>query len=130
MTSCQICGRRRGLNKKGGVLHHHVHGRPCPGIGFPPIEQDDARLVEVLAIAQAADKQYSIELAGLFERRANYIDPALIDRASYAVSLSLRLERRLARHRAWPQRFARQMEKQGWGSPPPDYLAARMNDGL
>lgn len=126
MTTCQICGRRRGTGKGGMILHHHVRGRPCPGIGHPPIEQDDARLEQLLHDAQQADRTTKRELAALYERRANYIDPAPISRASAAVSLSLRLERRLKRHRAWPQRFARQMETQGWGSPPPAYLIQRL----
>lgn len=125
MTSCQICGQRRNTGKGDLILHHHVRGAVCPGTGFPPIEQDDARLVQVLADAVALDRACARELAALFDRRANYIDPALIDRASRAVSLALQLERRLARHRAWPDRFRRQMETKGWGSPPPQYLIDR-----
>lgn len=128
MTSCQICGRRRGTNKAGMILHHHVRSRVCPGTGFPPIEQDDARLSQLLEEARAIDRACTEELRALFDRRANYIDPALIDRCGAAVSLSLRLERRLARHLEWPRRFARQMERQGWGSPPPAYLIARMKE--
>ena len=125
MTSCQICGRRRNTGKGGLILHHHVRGTPCPGAGFPPIEQDDARLVEVLRWADATDAACSRELAALYDRRANYIDPALLERAGRAITMKLRLQRRLDRHRAWPQRFARQMERQGWGNPPPAYLVDR-----
>jgi hypothetical protein len=130
MTRCQICGRRRNLRRDGTIAHHHVRGQPCLGVGFLPIEQDDARLEAVAREAEARDRALTRELAALYERRANYIDPALIDACGRAVALSLRLERRLARHRAWPARFARQMERQGWGDPPPDYLRQRMEATL
>jgi hypothetical protein len=125
MTRCQVCGRRRGTNKLGLILHHHVRDQLCPGVGFVPIEQDDARLEAVAREAQARDRALTRELAALYERRANYIDPALLDACGRAVALSARLDRRLARHRAWPARFARQMERDGWGDPPPDYLRQR-----
>lgn len=83
-------------------------------------------MAAVLREAEAADRECLRELASLYERRANYIDPALVERAGRAVSMKLCLERRLQRHRTWPQRFARQMERQGWGNPPPAYLLERM----
>ncbi|MFY9350644.1 MAG: hypothetical protein WBL20_17120 [Sphingobium sp.] len=126
MTRCQICGRRRNLRRDGMMAHHHVRAQTCPGTGFPPIEQDDGRLVQLLAETQEQGRRLTRELAAFYDRRANYIDPALIAACSRAVSLSLQLERRLTRHRAWPARFARQMERQGWGDPPPDYLRQRM----
>lgn len=65
-----------------------------------------------------------LELAELFERRANWIEPRLYSDLLAATIEANRLGRRLSRHRAWPARFARQMERQGWGDPPPTYLAA------
>ena len=125
MTRCQICGRRRGTGKGGTILHHHVQGVPCPGAGFPPIEQDDARLESVVAEAAELNRTLALELARLYEARANWIDPALVRRSLDASTTFNRLRRRLDRHRNWPARFARQMETQGWGDPPPDYLLNR-----
>lgn len=36
-----------------------------------------------------------------------------------------RLKRRLQRHRSWPERFRREMERDGYGQPPPEYLWSR-----
>jgi hypothetical protein len=128
MTRCQICGRRKHLRKDGGIAHHHVKGDACPGIGFPPIEQSDERLASYAVEVDAAKSDAAHELAELYIRRANYIPPELTKRYSRLVSESLRLGMRLARHRAWPERFRRQMETQGWGDPPPAYLIERTED--
>lgn len=125
MTRCQICGRRRGTGKAGQILMHHVRGLPCPGTGFPPIEIDDSRLETLLVEVEAAERVALNELVVLYDQRANYIDPALIRRYGDLSAQSARIQRRIARHRAWPQRFERQMERQGWGYPPPAYLLAR-----
>lgn len=125
MTRCQICGRRRGLNKARLVLFHHVKGRPCLGAGFPPIEESDARLAELAEETRLAARAAGRELAALYARRANWIDPALVARRYELADSADRLARRLKRHRSWPARFARQMERQGWGSPPPAYLTAQ-----
>jgi hypothetical protein len=125
VTRCQICGRRRGLNKAGGMLFHNVRGSPCLGVGFPPIERTDSRLAELADETAIATRDAARELSELRERRANWIDPALVVRVSTLATLRDRLRRRLDRNRAWPARFARQMEQRGWGDPPPDYLTAR-----
>lgn len=122
MTRCQICGRRRGLNKAGLILFHNVKGRPCPGAGFLPIEESDARLAELAVEIANAERAAGRELAALYERRANWIDPALVARRYDLGRQADQLARRLKRHRSWPARFAREMERQGWGSPPPAYL--------
>lgn len=124
-TRCQICGRRKHLRKDQGVAHHHVDGVPCLGIGHPPIEQADDRLVECVALAEATDRRLTAQLAGLYERRANFIDPALITAMIASSKRARRLAARLKRHRDWPARFAREMERDGWGSPPPEYLTQR-----
>lgn len=125
MTRCQVCGRRQGLKADGTIRFHNVRTAPCPGVGYVPIEQDDARLREYAAEVEKASSDANSELAALFERRANYIDPDLLRRAGDAVSESLRLNRRIARLDAWPARFERDMERLGYGSPPPDYLRER-----
>lgn len=125
VTRCQLCGRRKSLTKSGGVGFHHVAGSPCPGAGFPPIEQTDADLERMAAEAEADLAAVRAELAALYDRRANWIDPALLHRRDALWAFSGRLRRRLDRHRAWPDRFARQMARQGWGDPPPDYLLRR-----
>jgi hypothetical protein len=74
---------------------HHYRNAPCEGAGFPPIEQDDARLAELV--------EASVETAAEHKR----------------------LKRRLQRHRSWPERFRREMERDGYGQPPPEYLWSR-----
>lgn len=125
MTRCQICGRRKGLRKDRMILHHYVGGEPCPGLGYPPIEESDARLEQYTVAVAIVASDLLGDLAALFDARANYIDPALIKRYGAASALATKIERRLERHRAWPERYRRQMERQGWGSPPPDYLIKR-----
>ena len=122
---CQICGRRRGLNKAGTLLAHYVGGEPCLGAGFPPIEEDDARLAAVIEGLRDKAARRRAFVRDLLARRVNYIDPAIEDAARKAEDRADQLDRRLRRHRSWPARFAREMERQGWGSPPPAYLLSR-----
>ena len=107
------------------MLYHHVRGDLCPGSGFPPLEREDARL-EALSIDSAAlARKLGAELIALYDARANFIPPALVQRYGDATALASRLRRRLDRHRAWPKRFANQIARQGWGDPPPAYLLER-----
>jgi hypothetical protein len=41
-VTCQICGGRRLVNKKGFVPKHVVSGNACPGSGALPLEKDTA----------------------------------------------------------------------------------------
>jgi hypothetical protein len=107
------------------LLFHHVRGVPCLGAGFPPIEESDARLAELAAELALAERAAGRELAALYDRRANWIDPALVARRHDLGKRADSLARRLKRHRSWPERFARQMERDGWGMPPPAYLLTR-----
>lgn len=125
MTRCQICGRRVRLRREGGIAHHHVQSHPCPGIGHPPIEQDDAALISRAAERAEAAERLGRELAALYASRANWIDPALKEAHLIALTEARRLHRRLRLHHGWPERFARQMARQGWGDPPPAYLIER-----
>lgn len=122
MTRCQACGRRLGLTKAGTIRFHNVRGVSCLGAGFPPIERDDARLVELVAEAVAADRACTRELIALIDARVNRIEPHILERSHRASQTAGRLSRRLTRHRSWPARFEREMETRGWGDPPPDYL--------
>jgi hypothetical protein len=124
---CQVCGRRQGLKKTGGVRFHHVAGVPCEGAGFPPLEVDDGRLAQLAAEAWASYRKACDEVRALEERRANWIDPRLTARLYADLAKWSRLTRRLDRHRAWPDRFRRQMDRQGYGLPPPAYLVEREN---
>lgn len=125
MTRCQACGRRIGLTKDGGARFHNWRGSPCLGAGHPPIEQDDARLAELAALAELADRAATRALMAMIEARVNRIEPEVTVRSLDASREAGRLKRRLDRHRKWPARFAREMETQGWGSPPPGYLLRR-----
>jgi len=131
-TRCQICGKRKHLRKNGTIAHHCVGGPRCPGSGHPPIEQDDAWLIEYADRAQRAYERVRDEIYALQDRRANYIDPALISRRGALAGLSLKLSRRVKRHREWAERYARSMERQmmthgyGWADQPPAYLVARL----
>lgn len=125
MTRCQVCGRRLGLSKAGAIPHHNVKGKPCPGKGHPPIEQDDAALAAAVPEARAAADALWREYRGLIDRRANYIPPHLLPDYLAASAWAGRLERRLKRHREWPARFEREMARDGMGMPPPDYLLRR-----
>lgn len=125
MTRCQICGRRQGLRTNGTIRFHHVRGLVCAGAGFPPIEQEDARLE---ACRDEIRRRFGVAQFGLKvlrDARANFIPPELLaerDRLEHELE---RLDRRLRRHRNWPARFRRQMERHGWGQPPPRYLLER-----
>ncbi|WP_125953099.1 hypothetical protein [Novosphingobium sp. MD-1] len=129
---CQICGRRKHLRKDGTVVHHCVGGPRCPGSGHPPIEHDDARLISYAAEIERAYRKAYAAVRVLEERRANFIDPALIIRRGLFAGQALRIGRRLQRHRDWPERYrrsiARQMDRHGyaWAEPPPDYLVERI----
>lgn len=123
--SCQICGRRKALKSGGVVRFHNVDLAPCPGAGFPPIEQDDTRLEQYALAVERAEREIQGELLELYDRRANFIPPELIDRLRCAGLLARRIRGRLERHRNWPARFRRQMELYGYGSPPPQYLLDR-----
>jgi hypothetical protein len=88
-------------------------------------------LVEYAARIDAAYRRAYEAVRVLNEARANWIDPALIVRRGTLAGQSLRIGRRLKRHREWPERYrrsiARQMEHHGyaWADPPPDYLVER-----
>ena len=131
-TRCQICGKRKHLRKNGTIAHHCVGGPRCEGSGHPPIEHDDAWLIEYTARVQAAYGRARDAIRELEERRANYIDPALIIRRGLMAGLSLKLSRRLKRHRDWPERYVRSMERSmmlhgyGWAEAPPAYLVTRL----
>jgi len=133
---CQICGRRKHLRKDGGIAHHHVQGAPCAGIGHPPIELDDARLVDQAAQASREYLRLSDAIRELEDRRANFIDPALIRQRNASLSASIKLDRRLRRHQGWAARYARAYERdmylQGctWADKPPNYLIGRFLRGI
>ena len=122
---CQICGRRLGERKKGGMVAHHVRGLPCPGEGLAPLEQTDEGLEALIGKYRAERRALRLQLAALIERRANWIDPRLKQRIGFLDGQVEKLERRLKRHRSWPARFERQMEREGWGMRPPEYLISR-----
>ena len=122
---CQICGRRKGLRKDGGIVHHHVAGLPCLGAGFPPIEQTDARLIEVAKLTESALDAIRAELRGLEERRANWIDPALTVRRNALQARLMKLRGRIRWLHSWPARSEREWDRYGWRSVPFEYLTAR-----
>lgn len=135
-TRCQICGRKKHLRKDRTIVHHCVGGPRCPGSGHPPIEQDDAFLVSYAAqIETAFDRAYQA-VRDLEERRANWIDPALIMRRGALAGMSLKIGRRLKRIQTWAERYARtydrHMMEQGccWADKPPEYLIARYVKGF
>jgi hypothetical protein len=128
---CQICGRRKHLRKSGVIAHHCVGGPVCPGTGYPPIEHDDARLIDYAAQVDTAYQRAREAVRRLEDASTNWIDPALIVTRGLLAGLALRIGRRLRRHREWPERYersmARQMERYGyaWADPPPSYLVER-----
>lgn len=122
---CQICGRRQGLRGDGTIRFHHVRGVPCAGAGFRPIEQDDTYLAALASKAAEDWREVRAQIAELVAQRVNWIDPRLERRRDELLDRHLRLQRRLERHRNWPARFRRQMERYGYGSPPPAYLLER-----
>lgn len=125
MPRCQVCGRKTALRAGMLVRMHHVAGEVCLGSAYPPIEVDDARLVELARELDTRASTLRHEIAKLYNRRANYIPSELVDRGAVAASLAARLERRLRRHQSWPDRFAKQMAQRGYGDPPPNYLLER-----
>lgn len=125
MTRCQICGRRQGLRANGTIRFHHVASRVCAGAGFAPIELDDDRLERCVAVLTEELSVAVRALRILRESRANFIPPELTERRARIEGELVRLERRLKRHRNWPARFRRQMERDGWGDRPPAYLLER-----
>lgn len=122
MTRCQICARRQATLASGLIRSHHFMGALCLGTGHPPIEECDYRLEQCATEAAEREEVLRRELTELFQRRANYIDPRIYADMLTASREAHRLGRRLERHRAWPQRYQRQMETQGWGDVPPAYL--------
>jgi hypothetical protein len=128
---CQICGRRKHLRKSGVLAHHCVGGPVCPGTGYPPIEHDDARLIDYAAQVDTAYQKVREAVGRLEEARANWIDPSWIVRRGLLAGLTLRIGRRLKRHREWPSRYERSMARQrerygyAWADPPPAYLIER-----
>lgn len=124
---CQICARRKPLRSNGTIVAHYVTGLPCPGAGYPPIEVTDTRLGELIVTAETEVARLARVIRDLEDRRANWIDPAIALHIGELRNQAEKLRRRQKRLDAWPRRFARDMERQGWGSPPPAYLAARYN---
>lgn len=130
-TRCQICGRRKNVRKDGKIVHHFTAGDRCEGAGHPPIEEDDARLVELAAQLSAAYSRVAAEIRALEDRRANYIDPALIARRRALAARSLKIGDRLRRHQGWAARYVRKFDRdmmtQGyvWADKPPPYLISR-----
>lgn len=119
---CQICGRKKPTRKDGTIGHHFTKGERCRGAGAVPLELGDDRLEAVILEARDRQERAMLELRALRDRRANWIDPA-IERAAYA--FPIKLERRLRRHRDWPARARRQMERYGYAEQPPAYLIER-----
>lgn len=130
-TRCQICGRRKHTRKMGGIVMHHVNSDRCPGTGHPPIEYDDSWLRQCTREASAAWTAAQDEIDALVDARANYIEPRLINRRNYLLSVSCKLDARLRRIDGWAARYARtfdrQMMTQGyvWADKPPAYLIER-----
>jgi hypothetical protein len=130
-TRCQICGRAKHLRKDCAIVHHFTQGDLCPGAGFAPIEQDDARLLGYAAEIEARLQAVRAELRALEDRRANWIDPALLARRRALGELWLKLDRRARRHQGWAERYARSYDRQmmtqgyAWADKPPPYLISR-----
>lgn len=122
---CQVCGRRRAERSAGGLVKHYVRGVPCPGVGFPPLERDDHRLEGYLAELDVAIAEARRQLRELEDRRANYIPPALVERRNELSRTRDRIAGRLSRHRGWPGRYRRSLERYGYALPPPAYLLER-----
>lgn len=122
---CQLCLRRLRLKSSGEIVSHHKRGDHCPGSGFAPIEIDDQRLAEMAANERQRASALALKIRKQIESRANRIEPELIREQGAAAVSAHRLAARLARLNSWPERFARQMETQGYGEPPPAYIARR-----
>lgn len=125
---CQICGRLRPLKANGGMVHHHVKGVPCSGKNHPPLDVDDAHLAAEVARLYGVSRAKRAFVRDLLARRVNYIDPAIEAAASRAWDQAYKLERRLKRHRDWPARYHRQMERYGMAMRPPPYLLERQKE--
>lgn len=110
------------------MVHHHVQGVPCRGKDHPPLEVDDAHLAAEVARLYAVSRTKRAFIRDLLAKRVNYIDPAISVAASEAWGQAYKLERRLKRHRDWPARYHRQMERYGYAMPAPAYLMARLKD--
>lgn len=119
---CQICGRRKGLKRDGGIVMHHVQGDRCPGTGHPPLEHGHQALQGEIDRLKAQARAKRAFVRDLLARRVNYIDPAHETIAWDCEQRAASLSRRLKRHLDWPARFERQMATQGHGQPPPAYL--------
>lgn len=126
---CQLCGRRKGLNREGRIVMHHVRGDRCAGTHKLPIEQDHSALESEIAALRARARAKRAFVRDLLAHRINFIDPVHERQAQAADDRADTLARRLRRHLTWPARFARQMERQGYGDPPPTYLRARFEQG-
>lgn len=130
-THCQICGRKKHLTKKGAIVFHFTRGDRCPGGGFPPIEIDDARLTTYAAELEQLAGAAAQRVRDLEERRANWIDPALISRRNQLWTDQYAVDRRLRRIQTWVARYRRaydrQMMQHGycWAIQPPAYLVTR-----
>ena len=124
---CQICLRRLRLSRSGEIVSHHYRGDHCPGSAFAPIEIDDSRLAEIAAYERNRAGLLAREIQQQINRRANRIEPDLIRRQSEVSSRADKLEARLARLQSWPARFERQMQKVGYGDPPPRYIVERQS---
>lgn len=127
---CQLCLRRLRLNLSGEVVSHHKRGDHCLGSGFAPIEMDDQRLAEIAKIERQRASAIALKIRKQIDMRANRIEPELIREQCEASSEAHRLEVRLARLNNWPERFARQMETQGYGEPPPAYITERRSQQI
>jgi len=131
LPRCQICGRRKHLRKDRTIAHHFVYGDRCDGAGYPPIEESDARLVQLAADLSAAYARVAAEIRALEDRRANYIAPALIARRRALAARSLKIGDRLRRHQRWAERYVRKFDKDMmelgyvWADKPPPYLISR-----
>lgn len=61
---CQVCGRRKGLRKDGGIVMHHVAGVPCAGVGAAPSPAIDVLEAAAIAARQAANRARRARVAG------------------------------------------------------------------
>lgn len=124
---CQLCGRRKATRADGTIAAHYAGGVPCRGVGALPLDRDDRRLEEIIRELELELASIVAELRDLRDRRANWIDPTLPRRRTFLEDEAFRLRRRLKRHRDWPARYSRQMERFGYADVPPAYLLDRAN---
>lgn len=104
---------------------HHVNSQRCAGTGHPPIEYGHAQLEAEIVRLQAKARSQRAFVRSLQDQRVNWIDPRHEAIAHDCDWRAGTLARRLKRHLNWPARFARQMERDGYGEPPPPYLMAQ-----